>query len=135
MARNGRSIEELRAGIQRWRKTREKRTRMPADLWEDAVSLAREHGVYRISSTLGLNYENLKRRALVVSAERRDTGIESGGFIELSGSQLLGSLPPERAETVLKLADGKGATLKVRLPFGVHLDVQGLAEAFWSRRG
>jgi hypothetical protein len=76
----------------------------------------------------------------VVSGERRDTGVESGGFIELRGSQLLGSLPPERAETVLELADGNGATLKVRLPLGVHLlgvhlDVQGLAEAFWGRRG
>ncbi|MBN2266101.1 MAG: hypothetical protein JW775_09845, partial [Candidatus Aminicenantes bacterium] len=111
------------------------RTRMPADLWEDAVALALEHGVYRISSALGLNYENLKRRALVVSGERRDTGVESGGFIELRGSQVLGSLAPERAETVLELADGNGATLKVRLPLGVHLDVQGVAEGFWSRRG
>lgn len=108
---------------------------MPADLWEDAVSLAREHGVYRISSTLGLNYEKLKRRAMVVSGERGDTGVESGVFIELKGSQLLGSSPAERAGMVLELADGKGATLKVRLPLGVHLDVQGLAEAFWGRRG
>jgi hypothetical protein len=108
---------------------------MPTDLWEEAVWLAREHGVYRVSSTLGLNYENLKRRAMVVSGERRDTGVESGGFIELKGSQLLGSSPPERAEMVLELADGNGARLKVRLPLGVHLDVQGLAEAFWSRRG
>jgi len=36
-------VKEVRNEIGRWRGTREKRTRMPAELWAAAVALARTH--------------------------------------------------------------------------------------------
>ncbi len=33
---------------------------MPRDLWEEAARLARERGIYAVSSALRLNYEALK---------------------------------------------------------------------------
>jgi len=59
-------VRKLHHQIERWRKTRTKRTRMPEKLWTLATALGRAHGVYRISQDLGINYDSLRVR--VVSA-------------------------------------------------------------------
>ncbi len=53
-------LADLRQRIESWRSTRTKRGPMPRDLWEEAARLARERGIYAISSVLNLNYECLK---------------------------------------------------------------------------
>ena len=43
-------IQELGESISRWRSTRPKPGRMPPAFWDEAVALARELGVYRVTA-------------------------------------------------------------------------------------
>jgi hypothetical protein len=58
--------------------------------------------------------------------------VDHPGFVELSPAQLMGPMQP--AGPVVELTDADGAQLTVRLPDNSELDMEGLAEAFWSRR-
>lgn len=124
------SIEKLEDRIEHWRRTRKKRSPMPESLWEAAARAAREQGVYAVARGLGLNYENLKKRAGRISKDRTGEMGGSSGFVELAGSQLIGA-----PDVVVELADGDGAKLTMRLTGCGGLDVRGLAQAFWNRRG
>ena len=44
--------EELREQLENWRKTRQKRTRVPEAIWKSAVRLAEKFGTNRIASTM-----------------------------------------------------------------------------------
>lgn len=131
MVQSQNRIEELRERIEHWRKTRQKRSPMPADLWKEAADITRELGVYAVARNLRLSYDSLKKRV----EARKDSGetVRPKGFVEIPGSQLVGW--PETAGTVVELADGNGAMLKIRLAGGEGLDVRGLTDAFWNRRG
>jgi len=117
-------VAALREGIERWRQARPKTRPMPAPLWEEAVCLARQHGVFRIKAALGLNFESLKERV-----ERRSpaSACASSSFIEMSGAQLL------MAGSVVEVSDGHGRQLTVRLAPGSALDVAQLVAAFGRR--
>jgi len=127
---------ELRDRITWWRRTREKRSPMPADLWDDAVCLARTHGTYATARALGVGYESLQRR---VAADPSGADIEvmgggeagGRGFVEVSGVQLLGASTP--MGTVVELTDPDGVRLTIRLGTGEKLDVAGLVHGFWRR--
>jgi len=133
MARQGegaaaRRVERVRKQIDRWRSSRKRRWPMPARLWHEASLLARELGVHRVKSALGLNYESLKRRVGEGGAER-GTGATQAGFIELSGAQLL----EPASGAVVEVAAADGGRLTIRLGTGSELDVAGLVEAFRRR--
>lgn len=136
MARKKRSaisadVKQVRSRIERWRKTREKRTRMPEKLWRAAVVLGKTHGVYSTAKALAINYETLKKRVGQSPKKRRDGASRSAGFVELDGTQLVGLSGPNGKVVEFSRADG--AKLTIRLPMCEDLDVTGLAAAFWSR--
>jgi hypothetical protein len=124
-----RRIEGLRRRIERWRGGRKRRSPMPTGLWAEASALARDLGVHRVKTALGLNYESLKRRVGEAPTGESASG-SSGAFVELSGAQLLG---PASAP-VVEVSDGDGSHLRVQLGTGRDLDVVGLVEAFVRRR-
>lgn len=101
---------------------------MPARLWSEASSLAQELGVHRVKCALGLNYESLRKRVVGVGA-RGGVGAKARGFIELSGTHLLG---PARG-MVVEVSDADGGRLTVQLGTGSELDLAGLVEAFRRR--
>ena len=113
--------------IRQWRRTRPKCRPMPAHLWAEATSLARELGIHRVKVALGLNYESLRERV----ARNDAVGAEppSAGFVEVSGAALLATTGP-----VVELADGRGMRLTIRLPAASGLDVAQLIEAFGRSR-
>jgi len=125
------SVKKVRDRVEYWRRTREKRSPMPEDLWDAAASLARAHGVCPIARDLRLNYETLKKRVSVAQQEGRDGADRSAGFIELNGAQLVGSLDP--AGAVVELSGADGAKMMIRMRESEDLDILGLADAFWSR--
>ena len=45
-----------------WRKSHTPRRRLPEELWEAAVGVARQEGIYQTARVLRLDYANLKRR-------------------------------------------------------------------------
>ena len=42
-------VKRLRDQIERWRRTRAKRTLMPAELWSEAIVQARREGAYLVA--------------------------------------------------------------------------------------
>ena len=56
------TVEQVRDQFEQWRNTREKRTDIPDELWQAAISLAEHTSVYQISKELRLNYTDLKHR-------------------------------------------------------------------------
>ena len=55
-------VKQLQDQIEQWRRTRERRTAMPAELWSDAVTLCKSAGAYRVARALRINFDGLKRR-------------------------------------------------------------------------
>lgn len=128
-ARDGASnvrVNELRRRIRWWRRTRERRTRMPAELWAGAVALARAEGTYRVARTLKVDYQALARRVAEAGGEEAGDAA-NGAFVELRGADLLS------AATVVEVSDIDGARLTIRLGGGAALDAAALVGVFRRR--
>jgi len=125
-------VRKVRERIAVWRRMREKRTAMPAELWAEAVSLAKGGGTYATARALGVDFESLARR---VAEARGGADVGAAGrsaFVELSGAQLLGAAAP--AGAVVEISDGDGVRLTIRLAGETPLDVVGVVQGF-CRRG
>ena len=57
------SMRKVYRRLERWRRQRTGRARIPEALWAAAGELAREHGVNQVSRVLGLEFNHLKRIA------------------------------------------------------------------------
>lgn len=126
------SVEDTRGRIVHWRRTRAKQGPMPEELWTEAVTAAREHGVYVIARGLGVDYASLKMRVIQAEAhEQRDSEPEPIGFVEVAPADLLGSSSPSDTEVELTAADG--ARLTIRGLRQDTVDVASLVAAFWRR--
>jgi hypothetical protein len=66
MNRASRSIPEpviqLQRQLEQFRNSQPARTKLPESLWQAAVELARQHGVYPVAHPLRLDYTRLKER-------------------------------------------------------------------------
>lgn len=113
--------------FEKWRATRVGRSRIPASLWDLAVSLAKSHSVYRVSKTLRVSYRGLKRRVAAASARPSQEKCFSA-FVELDLSR---SFPPE--ECIIDLADRDGSKMTIRLKGSSSVDVTALSSAFFGR--
>jgi hypothetical protein len=56
------AIEQLQRQLDEFRSTQRHRTKLPETLWQAAVELARQHGVYSVAHPLRLDYTGLKKR-------------------------------------------------------------------------
>ena len=125
-------IDQLRSRVEHWRRTRRKRCPMPEDLWEEAASLVRAHGMYPICRAVRLNHKNLRKRVEQAAYSEHDGETRQGGFVEVSAAQLLGA--PASTQTVLEFSDREGTRLTLRLPPGDGVDVLGLVASFRRRQ-
>jgi len=57
------------------------RTKLPESLWQAAVELARQHGVYSVAQPLRLDYMGLKKQLGEPSSHRRKAS--RAAFVEL----------------------------------------------------
>jgi len=112
--------------FEQWRATRVGRSRIPASLWDLAVSLAKSHSVYRVSKTLRVSYHGLKRRVAAAAQPSQEKCISP--FVELDLSR---SFPPE--ECIIDLADRDGSKMTIRLKGSSSVDVTALSSAFFGR--
>ena len=74
-------IAQLQRQLDQIRSTQPRQRKLPESLWQAAVELAREHGVYSVAHTLRLNYLGLKKRLGGVSHRRRKA--TKPAFVEL----------------------------------------------------
>jgi hypothetical protein len=119
-------LNQLRRRIERWRRTRVKRSPMPPELWSAATELAQELGVYRVAREAGVGYESLKDR---VEVHGEHGAREAGAFVELAGASLV-SAAPATAGSEVELSDASGTTMVIRLTADQAVDVAALLAAF-----
>jgi hypothetical protein len=120
-------IEEAHRRLEVWRKSRRRGKRIPARLWALAAALARTHGVSPVSQRLGLDYNELKRRAAAIRTPRRSRLKPPPGFVELP---LIGQ-PAQFPNCTVELTQGEGTRMTIRWEGKEGLDLVGLVEAFW----
>src|SRR5579863_113851 len=77
--------------FERWRKAHTARLPIPDALWAEAAKAAREHGVFRASMALRLEYGKLKRMSEACPAPVRSK-IAPATFLELMPPQAVGSV-------------------------------------------
>lgn len=123
-------LSALSKRVELWREHREgARERIPEELWNAAVVVARAQGVYATSKALRFNYANLKERVeLSQSTEGAERGekYEATRFIELGTGELGSS-----SKTVVELLGRSGGRVRIDVSGTSSVDVVGLAQAFW----
>ena len=55
-------VAQLQRQLEQFRSNQPGRTKLPESLWQAAVELARQHGVYSVAHPLRLDYTRLKKR-------------------------------------------------------------------------
>ena len=121
-------MDEVSRRIQDWRRTREKRSRMPEPLWDSAVALAREYGLYATAQGLRVSYGSLKTRVTAAASQRRHSRTSSARFVELGPAVAVGA--EQGAAAVVELTGRDGQKLTLRLASGSELDLPALLREF-----
>jgi hypothetical protein len=127
-------IDPLRQQIERWRRTRTKRSPMPEQLWRGAMGLAREYGVYAAAQALRLSYSSLRTRTEAVGVLPRKADKRSRSqttFVELAVTPPAAGAAP--SGPIVEVTGPQGQRLTVRLRDG-ELDVAELIRECWSGR-
>ncbi|MFL6414544.1 MAG: hypothetical protein ACJ74Y_02600 [Bryobacteraceae bacterium] len=100
-------IAQLQRQLDQFRSTQPRRTKLPEPLWQAAVELARQHGLYPVAHPLRLDYMGLKKRLGGVSTRRRKA--TTPAFVELIG--------PNRAqleECVIDFESSGGSKMRIQ---------------------
>jgi hypothetical protein len=118
-----RRLDETRDRLTRWRlRHGGPGIPVPAELWAEAVEVARTDGAEVTARALRLDRLRLEARMKTDTAIAAEVG---GGFVELDASRL--GLSPK---TVIRFVGRDGDRMEVELGAAV-LDVVALAETFW----
>jgi len=124
------ALRAARRQFDRWRRQHRPRTRLPEELWQKAVPLARKHGVNRTAGALGLKYYSLKKRvdAPVIGVPKaQETPCE---FVEVLRSPITAS----SLACTIELDDGSGTTVRMHVRGICMADVASFASAFRNDR-
>ena len=119
-------MRKVHRQLQRWRRQRRGRERIPETLWAAAGELAREHGVNPVSRALCLEFNHLKRAAKAAKAGgAKGRKRATPAFVELIAPRTSGR------ECVLELEAARG---KLRLEFrGMALaELADISRALWE---
>ena len=111
-------LEAGRRRFERWRRTREGRSRISDSLWNSAVKLAATYGIHRTAKTLRLNPDSLKKHVASANgngshgqgkSRQKAAGQEAApAFVEL--------VPPEGAcplECIVELENPRGVKMRI----------------------
>jgi len=75
------TVEEVRARLEEWRRSRQKGAAIPDELWSAAIEVARRGGVTRTATALHLDGGKLKR--LMMAADGVEKKTTAPSFMEL----------------------------------------------------
>ena len=78
-------IEQLQRQLDEFRSTQPHRKKLPETVWQAAVELARQYGVYSVSHPLRLDYVGLKKRLDGVPGPQKRAA--KPAFVELVAAQ------------------------------------------------
>ena len=100
-------IAQLQRQLDQFRSTQSRRTKLPESLWQAAVELARQHGIYSVAHPLRLDYMGLKKRLGESPTPRRKA--TKPAFVEL--------VAPSRAqleECVIEFESSGGSKMRIQ---------------------
>jgi hypothetical protein len=121
-------IVQLRRQLDQFRSTRLRRTKLPESLWQAAVELARQHGVYSVAQPLRLDYMGLKKRLGEPSSRRRKT--PRPAFVELITPH-----PAALEECVIEFESSRGAKMRIQWKASAPPDWTSLLRAWREAEG
>ena len=100
-------IEQLQRQLDEFRSTQPHRTKLPETLWQAAVELARQHGVYSVAHPLRLDYVRLKKRLGGVPDSQKKAA--KPAFVELIAAH-----PATMAECVIEFESSIGSKMRIQ---------------------
>ena len=100
-------ITQLQRQLDQFRSTQPRRTKLPESLWQSAVELARQHGVYAVAHPLRLDYTGLKKRLGGSPGRRRK--LAKPAFVEL-----IAPPPGKLDEWVIEFESSRGAKMRIQ---------------------
>lgn len=125
------ALSEARRQLDHWRSQQpNKRTRLPKELWQQAVALAKEHGLNKTARALNVKYDSLKKHLHETGADERCSAKPQPDFIEL----LPGTMTSGGVECVIEWADDVGATVRMHIKDAGLSELTALARVFRSGR-
>lgn len=129
-------LEGLRQRFERWRGTRQGRSRIPDSLWASAVKMVGVCGIHRTAKTLRLNYYALKKRFEEKGAAVPRVSVKGAvaTFVELAAPAGHGfaAIPAGPCECSVELEDIGGAKMRVHLKGSETPDLAALSRSFWN---
>ena len=117
------AIVQLQRQLDQFRSTQPRRTKLPESLWQAAVELARQHGVYSVAHPLRLDYMGLKKRLGGVPIRRRKA--TKPAFVELIAPH---ATPLE--ECVIEFDAPSGSKMRIQWKTTAPLDWANLLRAW-----
>jgi len=125
------SIAQLQRQLDQFRGAQPQRTKLPESLWQAAVELARQHGVYAVAHPLRLDYTGLKKRlGGVASPRRKATKPTKPVFVELITPQ-----PATLGECVIEFESSSGGKMRIQWKGSAPPDWAGLLRAWRETEG
>ena len=118
-------IAQLQRQLDQFRSAQPRRTKLPESLWQAAVELARQHGVYCVAHPLRLDYMRLKKRLGGVPSLRQKA--TKPAFVELIAP---GTVQPE--ECVIELESCGGSKMRIQWKGATAPDLAALSRILWE---
>ena len=130
------SLADVRKLFEAWRQTRTYRSPIPEQLWVAAASLAPSYPLSKISTTLRLNYSNLKKHVAALSYSPDRSRDEEVSFLELpqAGNALHGVSPGPAYPCTVDLAKPSGERMSCTFYGSVPADLVHLVQAFVNHK-
>ncbi len=122
------AITQLQRQLEQFRSSRPVRTKLPESLWQAALELARQHGIYAVAHPLRLDYTRLKQRLGGRPSQPRKRN--KPAFVELIGDGAAG-LP----ECVIEFESAGGGKMRIQWKAAVPPDWVGLLRAWHETQG
>jgi hypothetical protein len=122
------AIIQLQRQLDQFRSTQTGRTKLPEPLWQAAVGLARQHGVYAVAHPLRLDYTRLKQR--LGDIPKRQQKASKPAFIEF-----LGGGSAAVSECVIEFESATGSKMRIQWKAAVPPDWASLLRAWRETQG
>ena len=122
------ALSTARRHFEQWRQQHPHPKRLPEELWEKAAVLARPHGINPTARVLGLNYDALKWRLKVRTADTSSSPPGVQEFLEL----VPGALAAASVLCTIELNEGRGATLRMQVQGATMADLAAFAARWRS---
>ena len=121
-------LDQLRKQVERWRRTRQKLSPMPAALWRAAERQAAVHGCSAVARATGIGYGSLRKRL------GREAGANGAASFRRKRPTFIELAPIARDGSRIELEDRDGVKLTIRLGDLAPLDIAIVASSIWERR-